>query len=428
MLVANARRVYVDADSEPLVGALVVIVDGWIDRILTGEAAESAQRGADDVLDVSGLTVLPGFVDAHLHVTTRGAGRLHEEMGDTPAQAREKGVANLTNALGWGVTTVRDAGSWDDVVRDLRDAVDAGRLEGPRVLPAGAPLTASRGHLYWFGGEAEGVEAVGAFVRGRAALGMTHVKVMATGGWATSGSDPRLPQFSVDELRAAADAAHENGMHTMAHLSATEGVRRALAAGIDTFEHAMFQDPSGAWESADDVLEGLLRARAWIDPTPAWHYRTVQSPPAGRSAERLEALREARAARMEVYRRLVRAGHTHWLTGTDTGGTNPRDYFPLVAEIMVKDIGMSPRAVVKAATADGAAALGLEHETGALRPGMAADLVATEGDPLEDIAAMWRVRAVVARGRTADVPDHSVLDESVGGGPEGGEASGPPVR
>ena len=163
-----------------------------------------AAAAAERVLDWRGLTVVPGLIDAHIHITTRGAGKLHEEMEEDVERALEIGRANLANAVSWGVTTVRDAGSWNGPVLALRDEAARGAFVGPRVLPAGAPLTTTRGHLYWFGGEANGPAAVRKFVARQSERGMTHVKVMATGGWATPGSDPRLPQFSVAELAAAA--------------------------------------------------------------------------------------------------------------------------------------------------------------------------------------------------------------------------------
>src|SRR5687768_1591386 len=381
VLIVTAARAYVDADSEPLDDAAVVIDGPHIEAVVPSGSLPAATDAMH--VDWPGLTIVPGFVDAHLHVTTRGAGRLHEETDEDPGRALELGAANLVNALGWGVTTVRDAGSWDGPVLELRKRTDEGILLGPRVMPAGAPLTTKGGHLHWFGGATDDEPSIRAFVRRQAECGMTHIKVMATGGWATPGSDPRVAQFTTAELRAASDEAHRHGLHTMAHISATEGVRRALEGGIDTLEHAMFQRADGTWEYPADLLDAIVARRAWIDPTPAWHYRTVESPPPGMSAERLASLREARASRLEAYRRLVARGHDRWLAGTDTGGTNPRDYFPLVCQIMAAEIGLSPRQVLRAATSDAALALGLDREIGRLRPGMAADLVALEGDPAE---------------------------------------------
>jgi imidazolonepropionase-like amidohydrolase len=416
VLIVEVSSLQSDADA-PLQSEVAITIDAGRITGIEPRGSIRSNRDGVEVLDWRGLTVVPGFVDAHLHVTTRGAGRLHEEMKEDDRQALAKGEVNLLNALGWGVTTVRDAGSWNAPVLELRDRIAKGLMVGPRILAAGAPLTTHHGHLYWFGGQAEGVHQVRRFVQEQAARGMSHVKVMATGGWATPGSDPRVPQYSVDELAAAVDEAHRHGMHTMAHLASTEGVRRSLTAHIDTLEHAMLQRADGRWEYPDDVLDAIVEGKVWVDPTPAWHYRTVQSPPATITAERLEALREARASRMEVYRRLVARGHDRWLVGTDTGGTNPRDLFPLVCEIMVRDIGLTPRDVLRAATLNGAAAVGLQGEVGAIRPGMSADLVGLGGNPTRDVMSFWQVRGVIAQGRVLDpVPDHSVLDESVGGG------------
>jgi imidazolonepropionase-like amidohydrolase len=415
MILVTAARVRIDADAEPIDDG-AVLIDG--DRIVdVGPRSQIAlDPRAATVVDAAGLTVVPGFIDMHLHITTAGAGQLHLEMDKSPDEAERQGERNLANALSWGVTTVRDAGSWDDVVLRLRDRAASGDLLAPRVMPCGAPLTTPRGHLYWFGGEALGPDAAGAFVRRQAGRGMTHVKVMATGGWATKGSDPRLPQFSTEELRAVTGEARRSGVHTMAHLASLEGVRRSVAARVDTLEHCMFQGPDGTWEYPADLIHRIVDDGFWVDPTPAWHYRTVQSPPPGTSAERVAELRAVRAARIEVYQRLLAAGARRWLLGTDTGGTNPQDYYPLVWEIMAKEIGLGPRDILRAATSDAADALGLGRQIGRLGRGMSADLVALEGDPADDPMSAWRVRIVLARGRIVAVPAERGLATSLGGG------------
>lgn len=191
----------------------------------------------------------------------------------------------------------------------LRDRSARRELVAPRVLPCGAPLTTPGGHICWFGGEAQGSDAVRRMVRRQAQLGMTHVKLMATGGWATKGSDPRIPQFTQEELSAIADETRANGIQTMAHIASIEGVRRAVVARIDTLEHCMTQQRDGSWAYPEELLEQIVRGRFWVDPTPAWHYRTVQSPPQGTSSERVAELRATREARMKLYKRLIALGH-----------------------------------------------------------------------------------------------------------------------
>jgi len=162
VLAILSSLVYLDAESALLEGR-AILIDG--ERIVDVVAADApAAAAAERVLDWRGLTVVPGLIDAHIHITTRGAGKLHEEMEEDVERALEIGRANLANAVSWGVTTVRDAGSWNGPVLALRDEAARGAFVGPRVLPAGAPLTTTRGHLYWFGGEANGPAAVRKFV------------------------------------------------------------------------------------------------------------------------------------------------------------------------------------------------------------------------------------------------------------------------
>ena len=401
---------YQDADAEPRRNAAVIVAEGVIESVV--DASALADAAVDRVVDAGQLTVLPGFVDMHLHVTTRGAGKLHEERSKSFEQYVSQGETNLANALSWGVTTVRDAGSDGTAVLALRDRIRDGTLIAPRVSACGAPITSPRGHLYWFGGEAAGIAQIEAQVAQHAEQGFDHLKVMVSGGWATPGSDPRRVQFSTHELQALTAAARQSGLHTMGHAACTESVAQCLDARIDTIEHCMFQASDGTWEYPDQVADAIVEGKAWIDPTPAWHYRTVTSPPPDVSPQWIAELRETREARMEIYRRLLASGHQRWLVGTDTGGTNPRDYFPLVCQIMHEDIGLSTRQVLRATTQNAAEVLGR------VQPGFKADLVALRGDPVTDIRALWEVAWTMAGGHLVAAPSNRVLDESTGGGPE----------
>ena len=407
---------YENADARPRHNAAVIIAAGVIESIV--DASALSDTSGSEVVDARELTVLPGFVDMHLHVTTRGAGKLHEERSKSFDEYVSQGETNLANALSWGVTTVRDAGSDGAAVLALRDRRRDGTLVGPRVSACGAPITSPRGHLYWFGGEAAGTTAVEEQVARHAEQGFDHLKVMVSGGWATPGSDPRRVQFNNAELQALTAAARRMGLHTMGHSACTESVAQCLEAGIDTIEHCMFQAPDGSWEYPQAVASRIVDEKAWINPTPAWHYRTVTDPPADVSSAWIAELRATREARMDIYRRLLASGHEQWLVGTDTGGTNPRDYFPLVCQIMHEDIGLSTRQVLRAATSSAAQVLGLSAEIGQIRPGFRADLVALRADPTTDIRALWEVEWTAADGHLVAAPRDRVLDESTGGGPE----------
>lgn len=411
-----AGTLYEDADAEPRHDAAIIVAGEEIQSIVA--ASRLGDIPLDEVIDARQLTVLPGFVDMHLHVTTRGAGKLHEERSKPLEAHLAQGEENLANALSWGVTTVRDAGSDPVAVLNLRQRTTDGSLVGPRISACGAPITSPSGHLYWFGGEASGVAGVRDQVARHAADRFDHLKVMVSGGWATPGSDPRRVQFTTEELRALTAAAHEAGLHTMGHAACTEAVAQCIEAEIDTVEHCMFQAPDGTWEYPQDLADAIVARQTWINPTPAWHYRTVNSPPAGVSRAWIDELRATREARLDVYRRLLAAGHHRWLVGTDTGGTNPRDYFPLVCQIMHEDIGLSTRAVLRAATLSGAEVLGRSHEIGRIGTGWRADLVALRRDPIQDIRALWEPQWTMVGGALVTAPLERTLDQSSGGGPE----------
>lgn len=408
---------YTKWNAEPRRGVAIVVDEGRIQSVIDAERADLSTFDGE-VIDAADLTVLPGMVDMHLHITTRGAGRLHEERAKSFDDYLRQGASNLTNALGWGVTTVRDAGSDGRAVLALRDRIRARELLGPRVSACGSPITSPGGHLYWLGGEAEGIPGIRAQVRDHFREGFDHVKVMVSGGWATPQSDPRRTQFDDGELATLTGEARSLGLHTMGHAACTAAVRQCLKAGVDTIEHCMFQRGDGSWEYPAALASAIVAGGTWVNPTPAWHYRTVSEPPAGVPAAWIEELRRTREARLDTYRRLVADGHDRWLVGTDTGGTNPQDYYPLVCQIMVEEVGLSPRDVIRAATASAAEVLGLDREIGDVEPGFAADLVAVRGDPFADIRALWGVEWTMVGGQQYSAPRDRVFDQSAGGGPQ----------
>jgi len=340
----------------------------------------------------------------HFHPTTRGGTRAASDHSDANRveDPVSQGETNLLSALRCGVTTVRDGGSFDGPVLELRRRIEARELVAPRLIATGAPMTSPKGHNWWYGGEVAGVEAIRRFVRAKAEAGVSHVKVLATGGNSTPGSSPTITQFSSDELSALQDEADKVGLPTMAHLTNVEGIRRAVAAGINALEHCAMMGLDGVWEHPDELIADIVRGAFWVDPTPALHYRTVTDPLPGADPKRVEELRQRRAGRAKGHRKLVAAGHARWIIGTDGGSTNPPDLFPTACEAMVTELGLTPPAVLRAATLNAARVLGSQDSIGAIRKGMTADLVAVDGDPLQDITSLARVRKVILRGRDVD--------------------------
>ncbi len=367
-----------------------VLVRG--DRIAAaGPRAEVEARAAGDAVRVSrpGGTLLPGLIDAHVHLCF--------DAGPDPVTSlRETEDADLLLAmagrakqlLATGVTTVRDLGDRGGLALRLRDAVAAGSVRGPRILAAGAPLTPPGGHCWFLGGEVSGEEAIRELVRRNAKDGADVVKVMATGGGLTKGG-PAIweSQFTPAELRLVVAEARVHGLPVAAHAHGADGIEAAVAAGVDTIEHCTWMGDGGF-----DVRESVVADIA----AKGIHVCTAASPGWRAFAERFGPERAA-----ELFDR-VRWMHdqgVRLISGTDAGV--PGAVFDdLVSSLgFFRHLGLLPSEVVDMATTEAAAALGVADETGRLTPGHRADLLLVDGDPLTDFEALRDVEFVMAGGR-----------------------------
>lgn len=350
-------------------------------------------------------TLLPGLVDAHVHLVAEGTrpggpGSL-ELAGTLDDEALDAAVSrSLAAQAGGGVTTVRDLG---DVRYRALVARDRPGPREPRVVAAGPPLTTPAGHCHFLGGVARGVEGVRASVREHVDRGVDLVKVMASGGMLTAGTDVLGVQFTPEELRAAVDEAHSAGLRIVAHCHSEAGARHALAAGVDGLEHATLLAASGI-ASPDDLVADIARARVTVDPTLGWDLSKLapiaQAPPHVRELiERFgltpEELRRGRAGQL---RRMREAG-IRVVSGLDAGVSPPKAHGNLwraVAELA--NAGYSPVEALTTATSVAADDCGLGGTTGRLVPGMAADLLLVDGDLAQDLDQLGATSEVWVRG------------------------------
>ncbi|ADI14839.1 metal-dependent hydrolase family protein [Truepera radiovictrix] len=338
-------------------------------------------------------TVTPGLIDAHVHVLLDGGS---DPIGTLQRAGLVERVLHaqrhLQQQLRAGVTTVRDLGGPDGVALALSRAVAAGELRGPHIVSSGRNITMTGGHGHALGVEADGEAAVRAAARCELKAGAQVLKFMATGGVLTPGVRAGAEAFTVAELRAGVEEAHKAGKRTAAHAQGLAGIKNALHAGVDTVEHGAFD----AWD--DEALELLLDASH-----PRWLVPTLAAPAgilAGKGAlpawmvEKTEPIAERhRANTATAHRAGVRVA-----AGTDAGTPfNPHGNLPLELELLAQ-VGLSPLAVLRAATVVAADALDLAGEVGTLQPGAWADLVAWDGDPLADVRVFRRPRAVIVRG------------------------------
>lgn len=363
-------------------GSPVVVVQG-------GEVVEVTSDPAGlDVLELGDdVTLLPGLVDAHVHLSFDASADLLAgfEVDDEALLQRMRESAATTLAA--GVTTVRDLGDRSFLAVALAREIDAGRTPGPTVLAAGPPLTTPGGHCYFLGGEVGDRAEMLAAVAERAEAGCAVVKVMVSGGNITPGSLPWEAQFHAEDLREVVREAHRLGLRTAGHVHGASSVVAALDAGFDTLEHVTFMTPDGI-DAQEPVLQRIADSGTFVSTT-AGALPGAVPPPA--IAARLQLVLEMMSHQHALGSRLV--------VGTDAGvgPGKPHGVMPHALR-MVVSAGVDHVQALRMMTSASADALGLSGRKGALAPGADADLLAVRGDPSRDPDALLDVVAVWARG------------------------------
>jgi imidazolonepropionase-like amidohydrolase len=380
-------------------GADTIAIDG--DRITAVGSYADLAAGAPgaEVIDLPGLVLSPGFIDTHVHITGNGTVTAPVEIQRaSPETLLLRAAGNAQAALAEGVTTVRDLGAPTAVIVAFRDAATAGLFPAPHILVAGAPLTRTGGHGHWWGLEADTDDEVRTAVRRQSKAGVDALKVMVDGGIDLGRHIPGLLYFKPAELRLAVEEAHDWGMRVAAHCLTADGVRSAVHAGVDSVEHAIFYELELDDTRYDRDTGAMMAERGiYVDPGPAFAYEVFTGP----GAENSTFAKNARLFR----RRLEDNARMHeqqvkLVAGSDAGwfGT-PFGQYALIPRLLVTESGLSPRAAFDACTSTAAESLGLGAETGSIRPGLRADIVALDGDPVTDITAMARVRLTMVGGQ-----------------------------
>jgi imidazolonepropionase-like amidohydrolase len=353
--------------------------------------------------DYPGATILPGLIDCHVHLGFDGgpdpAARMQAE---TDEQQLVLMLRNARDLIGVGVTTARDLGARSFLGVVVRDAIAAGLARGPRLVVAGPPVTVTGGHCWFMGGEADSEDDLRRIVRTHHKHGADLIKVMATGGFMTRGSAPWYAQFTTEQLAVIVAEAQRVDMAVAAHAHGLEGIRRAVAAGVTTIEHCSWVTETNEREFSESIAADMAERGIIVCPT-----INVNAP----YVTELTGITVG-----ENVRRIWEMG-VRIIAGTDAGIDNtPHHQYAGGLAAMVSLLGFSPAEVIAMATTEAAAALGLGAVTGRLASGYEADLIVADGDPLADIAALGRLRRVVARGRDY-VPDSGRFDVSAPGTP-----------
>jgi imidazolonepropionase-like amidohydrolase len=384
-----------DVKAGKLSDAQTIVVAG--DTILSiGPTASVSQQPGDTVIDLGGMTVMPGMIDVHTHLTGNPDFDPFKEVTSTDAKEAITGVVNARTTLLAGFTTVRNvgAGAYTDV--DLRDAINTGQVPGPHMLVSGPPLGITGGHCddnllpaqyhSVADGVADGIAEVQHKVRQNIKYGADLIKICATGGVLSKGDDPQASQYTLEEMQAIVAEAHRLGRKVAAHAHGAQGILWAAKAGVDSIEHGSYIDDAAIAEMKKDgtYLVPTLYLEDWQiekGKLPAFYHQKMVDVSAVAKAN----IKRAMQAGVKIALGTDAAVYPHGLNAHEL-------------DVYVNQLGMAPLAALQSTTINAADLMGLTAKTGTLEPGKWADMIAVEKNPLDDVRVLQDVKFVMKAG------------------------------
>jgi imidazolonepropionase-like amidohydrolase len=375
-------------------GQTIVVVGDTIQSI--GPSAEVQAQAGDVVVDLGGMTVMPGLIDVHTHLTMNPDFDPYRELISTDAKEAINGVVNAKTTLMAGFTSVRNVGANGFTDVDLRDAIDSGQVPGPHMLVSGPLIGITGGHCdenllpikYHVVGDgvADGIAEVQHKVRENIKYGADLIKICATGGVLSKGDDPQASQFTLEEMQAIVTDAHRLGRKVAAHAHGAQGILWATEAGVDSIEHGSYID--------DEAIAEMKRRGTYLVPTlyledwmlefghlpPFYHQKMIDV-----SAVAKSNIKHAMQAGVKIAMGTDAAVYPHGLNAHEL-------------DVYVNQLGMAPLAALQTATVNAADLMGWSAKTGSLEAGKWADIIAVEKNPLDDVRVLQNVKFVMKAG------------------------------
>lgn len=384
-----------DVRTGQMLNNAIILIEG--ERITAAGSGVTIPTSAE-VIDLGTMTVLPGLIDSHTHLTFAPGIGGAAILGQSPSRQALIGAKNARITLMAGFTTVRNVGArgYSDIA--LRDAINAGDVPGPRISASGPTLSITGGHAdenflpwefrYQAEGVADGVEGVMQKTREIIKYGADVIKFCATGGVLSLGDDPKHSAFTLEEMKAIVGEAHRLGRKVAAHAHGGEGLRLAVLAGVDSIEHGTYIDDEGIrlMKEKGTYLVPTIYLTDWF----LENYQKLGLPP-----QIIAKANEVMPAMKKNLTHAIKQG-VPIAFGTDSAvyphGLNAREFAVLVR------MGLTPLQAIQTATVHASKLLGWDNRIGAVETGKFADLIAVEGDPTKDVTELERIKFVMKGG------------------------------